>query len=56
MIGANRRAFNVFFLRGDEGVRFFPEVSVDDVCSGRITQNDPAWLDVKDMRWKEVEI
>jgi hypothetical protein len=56
MIGAHRHGFNVFFLREDEGTRFFPEVSIQEVHDNHWTRMAQAnrWPIVKDMPWKEV--
>ena len=57
MIGANRHGFNVFFLREDEGVHFFPEVGIDEIHNNLSSQRHQRdWPLVKDMPWKEVEI
>jgi hypothetical protein len=58
MVGAHRHGFNVFFLREDEGICFFPEVSIDEVHNNFWTQwsQTHRWPLVKDMPWKEVEI
>jgi hypothetical protein len=56
MIGAHRHGFNVFFLREDEGVNFFPEVSIQEVHDNFWTRSGQThrWPLVKDMPWKEV--
>jgi hypothetical protein len=56
MIGAHRHGFNVFFLREDEGVRFFPEVDIEEIHDNFWTRSGQAdrWPLVKDMAWKEV--
>jgi hypothetical protein len=56
MIGAHRHGFNVFFLREDEGVDFFPEVSIQEIHDNFWTQWSKAhrWPLVKDMPWIEV--
>jgi hypothetical protein len=56
MIGAHRHGFNVFFLREDEGVDFFPEVSIQEVHDNFWTRwgQTHRWPLVKDMPWKEV--
>jgi hypothetical protein len=56
MIGAHRHGFNVFFLREDEGVHFFPEVSIQEVHDNFWTRwgQTHRWPLVKDMPWKEV--
>ena len=57
MIGAHRHGFNVFFLREDEGVRFFSEVGIDEVHNNLSSQwHQRDWPLVKDMPWKEVEL
>jgi hypothetical protein len=57
MIGAHRHGCNVFFLREDEGVRFFPEVGIDEIHNNFSSQwHQRDWPLVKDMPWKEVEI
>jgi hypothetical protein len=56
MIGAHRHGFNVFFLREDEGARFFPEMRIDEVHDINIIQYQThIWGLVRDMRWKEVD-
>ena len=56
MIGAHRHGFNVFFLREDEGVRFFPEVDIEEIHDNFWTRSGQVdrWPLVKDMAWKEV--
>ncbi len=56
MIGAHRHGFNVFFLRNDEGQKFFPEVSIEQVHDNYWTRWNQAvnWPLVKDVPWKEV--
>jgi hypothetical protein len=56
MIGAHRHGFNVFFLRDDEGQKFFPEVSIQQVHDNHWTRWNQAvnWPLVRDMPWKEV--
>jgi hypothetical protein len=56
MIGAHRHGFNVFFLREDEGVCFFPEVDIEEIHDNFWTRSGQAdrWPLVKDMAWKEV--
>jgi hypothetical protein len=55
MIGAHRHGFNVFFLREDEGVHFFPEVGVQEIHDNFCTRcAQQRWHLVKDVPWKEV--
>jgi hypothetical protein len=56
MIGAHRHGFIVFFLRDNEGQKFFPEVSVQQVHDNHWTRWNQAvnWPLVRDMPWKEV--
>jgi hypothetical protein len=56
MIGGHRHGFNVFFLREDEGIEFFPEVSIQEVQDNHWTRWSQAnrWPQVKDMPWQEV--
>jgi hypothetical protein len=58
MIGGHRSGINVFFLRGDEGVRFFPEACIDEVNNNYLATRVSTgfWPSVKDMPWKEVEM
>jgi hypothetical protein len=58
MIGAHRYGFNVFFLREDEDVQFFPEIDVDEILNIYIVQcgQTQNWPLLKDMPWKEVEM
>jgi hypothetical protein len=58
MIGAHRHGFNVFFLREDEGVGIFSEVSVDEIHNNYVSQYNQThgWPFAKDMPWKEVEV
>ena len=58
MIGAHRYGFNVFFLREDEDVQFFPEVGIDEILNIPIVQYGQTqnWPLLKDMPWKEVEM
>jgi hypothetical protein len=56
MIGSHRHGFNVFFLREDEGIDKFPEVSIEEVhdnFSSRWEQSH-TWPLIKDMAWAEV--
>jgi hypothetical protein len=56
MIGAHRHGFNVFFLREDEGMDFFPEVGIEEIHNNFWTRwgQTHRWPLVKDMPWKEV--
>jgi hypothetical protein len=56
MIGSHRHGFNVFFLRKDEGIDFFPEVDIQEIHNNFWTRSGQAsrWPLVKDMPWKEV--
>jgi hypothetical protein len=56
LIGGHRHGFNAFFLRDDEGQKFFPEVSVEQVHDNHWSRWNQAtnWPLVKDMPWKEV--
>jgi hypothetical protein len=56
MIGAHRHGFNVPFLREDEGVKFFPEVNIEQIHDNHWTRLAQAerWPTVKDMPWVEV--
>jgi len=56
LIGTHRHRFNAFFLRNDEGVKFFPEVSVVDVRDNESLRQAEAnrWPLVKNMPWVEV--
>lgn len=58
MIGGHRHGINVFFLREDEGIGFFPEVCIDEVNNNYMAQSVSSrlWPSVKDMPWKEVEV
>jgi hypothetical protein len=57
LIGAHRHGFNAFFLRDDEGAKFFPEVSVEDVRINHWSKWGEAnrWPKVKNLPWLEVE-
>jgi hypothetical protein len=56
MIGAHRHGFNVLFLREDEGVKFFPEVNIEQIHDNHWTRLAQAerWPMVKNMPWVEV--
>jgi hypothetical protein len=56
MIGAHRHGFNVFFLRNDEGVEFFPEVSIESVHNNHWSRWGQAnrWPKVKNLPWQHV--
>jgi hypothetical protein len=54
LIGAHRHAFNAFFLRNDEGVKFFPEVSVEDVREPFRQAEANRWPLMKNMPWEKV--
>jgi hypothetical protein len=56
MIGAHRHGFNVLFLRQDEGTKFFPEVSIEQIHDNHWTRlaQVERWPVVKDMPWVEV--
>jgi hypothetical protein len=56
MIGAHRHGFNVFFLRQDEGIDVFPEVTIEEVHNNYWTRwgQTHRWPLVKDMAWQEV--
>jgi hypothetical protein len=56
LIGAHRHGFNAFFLRNDEGVQFFPEVSVESVHDNPYTRWSQAtrWPPIKDLAWIEI--
>jgi hypothetical protein len=56
LIGGHRHGFNAFFLRDDEGQKFFPEVSVEQVHDNHWSRWNQAtnWPLVSDMPWKEV--
>jgi hypothetical protein len=58
MIGAHRHGFNVFFLREDEGVGFFPEVGIDEIHNNYVSQYNQTygWPFAKDMPWKGVKM
>jgi hypothetical protein len=56
LIGAHRHGFNAFFLRNDEGIEFFPEVSIQQVHDNhwtRINQRN-RWPPVAEMPWQIV--
>jgi hypothetical protein len=54
MIGAHRHGFNVFFLREDQGINFFPEVGIQEIHDNFCTRcAQHRWHLVKDMPWKE---
>jgi hypothetical protein len=56
LIGAHRHGFNVFFLRNDEGLDFFPEVSVQQVHDNYWTRwsQTNRWSKVASMPWHKV--
>lgn len=56
MIGAHRHGFNVFFLRQDEGIDLFPEVTIEEVHDNYWTRwgQTHRWPLVKEMAWQEV--
>jgi hypothetical protein len=56
LIGGHRHGFNAFFLREDEGTKFFPEVSIEQVHENRFTRSAQSqrWPVVKEMPWQEV--
>ena len=56
MIGAHRHGFNVLFLRQDEGINVFPEVSIEEIHDNLWTRwgQTHRWPLVKDMAWQEV--
>jgi hypothetical protein len=56
LIGAHRHGFNAFFLREDEGHKFFPEVSIEEIHDNHWTKWSRAsrWPVVRDMPWQEV--
>ena len=56
LIGGHRHGFNAFFLREDEGQKFFPEVSIESVHDNHWSRwnQETNWPLVKDMPWKQV--
>jgi hypothetical protein len=58
LIGGHRHGFNAFFLREDEGIELFPEVSIEEVQDNHWTRfgQTNRWPKVKDMPWQEVEV
>lgn len=56
LIGGHRHGFNAFFLRDDEGQKFFPEVSVEQVHDNHWTRWNQGvnWPLVENMPWKKV--
>jgi hypothetical protein len=57
LIGAHRHGFNAYFLRNDEGIDFFQEVTVEQVLDNHWSRwgIENRWPKVKDMPWHEVE-
>ena len=56
LIGSHQYGFNAFFLRNDEGLDWFPEVSIGEVHDNPHTRRGQKtrWPLVKDMPWVEV--
>jgi hypothetical protein len=56
LIGAHRHGFNAFFLRNDEGLEFFPEVSIQQVHNNHWTRwsQQNRWPAVAEMPWQIV--
>jgi hypothetical protein len=56
LIGAHSLGFNAFFLRNDEGIDIFPEVSIESVHDNAYTRHAQTvrWSAVKDLPWAAV--
>jgi len=56
LIGAHKYGFNLFFMRDDTGMEFFPEVSIDDVTNTEYTKEAKRtrWPAVKNAPWVNV--
>jgi hypothetical protein len=56
LVGSHKHGFNVFFMRDDIGIEFFPEVSVEEIHDNPWTKDGQAnrWNTVKDLNWIEV--
>jgi hypothetical protein len=56
LIGGHRHGFNAFFLRNDEGTKYFPEVPTEQLHDNRLNQaaQSQRWPIFAHMPWQEV--